>query len=160
SNDYSPTSLSIVAGDQSSSREYRFTRTSFVSEPRVLAHLGAPGETLPGHSSAGSTTGTLSSHRPTPLHYANSSATEQEVAVAAALHNVDACLGEEINLFPMSDGSLLVQGLVDGSARRDALRRALRTIPGTLRVEVFIPRELKSGSELYGPPDQLAEGPE
>jgi len=55
---------------------------------------------------------------PVPLTYSNSRATVQEVEIADALHNVDACLGEEVYLFPMSDGSILVQGLVDTPARR------------------------------------------
>ncbi len=96
--------------------------------------------------------------RAIPLSYANSHATEGEVLLAETLHRLDTCLGEEINLFPMSDGSLLVQGLVDNSARRDTIRRALKSVSGPLRVEVYVPRELKSGSELYKPPDQSPEG--
>jgi hypothetical protein len=53
----------------------------------------------------------------------------------------------------MSDGSLLVQGLVDSSARRDIIRQALKSVVGPLRVEVYVPRELKNGSELYPSPD-------
>jgi hypothetical protein len=82
----------------------------------------------------------------------------EEINAATALHKVDACLGEEIYLFPMSDGSLLVQGLVDNPVRRDAIRQALRAVSGPLRIEIYVPRELKNGSELYSPPDHFAEG--
>jgi len=149
--DYSLTSLSIfTSGDDS---EYRFTRTSFSPEPRTseMARLFAPGEPSKASSSPSRTLPELK--RLVPLSYANSHASEAEVSVAEALHRVDACLGEEIYLFPMSDGSLLVQGLVDSGARRDIIRRALKSVAGPLRIEVYVPRELKSGSELYPSPD-------
>ena len=148
---YSLMSISIFTrGDDS---EYRFTRTSFSPEPRTseMARLFAPGEVAKLPPSAGRALPEVK--RPVPLSYANSHASEAEVSVAEALHRVDACLGEEIYLFPMSDGSLLVQGLVDSSARRDIIRQALKSVPGPLRVEVYVPRELKSGSELYPSPD-------
>lgn len=148
---YSLMSLSIFTrGDGS---EYRFTRTSFSPEPRTteMARLFAPSEIAKLPPSAGRALPEVK--RPVPLSYANSHASEAEVSVAEALHRVDACLGEEVYLFPMSDGSLLVQGLVDSSARRDIIRQALRSVPGPLRVEVYVPRELKSGSELYPSPD-------
>jgi anti-sigma factor RsiW len=148
---YSLMSLSIFTrGDDS---EYRFTRTSFSPEPRTteMARLFAPGEVSKLPPSAGRALPEVK--RPVPLSYANSHASEAEVSVAEALHRADACLGEEIYLFPMSDGSLLVQGLVDSSARRDIIRQALKSVPGPLRVEVYVPRELKSGSELYPSPD-------
>ena len=157
SRDYSPTSLSIITTNQSASWEYRFTRTSFSSQPRTveLARLNSPAEisNLP----SGRTAPAPQLRKPVPLSYANSHASEGEVAAAEALHRADACLGEEINLFPMSDGSLLVQGLVDNNVRREVIRQSLRSVSGPLRVEVFVPRELKSGSELYNPPDQFAE---
>ena len=149
--DYSLTSLSIFTnGDDS---EYQFTRTSFLAEPRTseMARLFAPGELSKAPTGPGRALPEL--RRPVPLAYANSHATEAEVSVAEALHRVDACLGEEVYLFPMSDGSLLVQGLVDSGARRDIIRKALKSATGPLRVEVYVPRELKNGSELYPSPD-------
>jgi hypothetical protein len=88
------------------------------------------------------------------LTYLNSTASEAEVAVANVLHGSDACLGEELHIFPMSDGSLLVQGLMDSGARRDAVRRALKSVPGPLTIEIYLPRELKSGTQLLKPPDE------
>jgi len=155
--DYAPTGLSIFTAGGDGGSEYRFTRTAFSSEPRTteMAMLFAP--TIPSQASA-----TLRPEpqmsRAVPLSYANSHATEGEVSVAEVLHKLDTCLGEEVNLFPMSDGSLLVQGLVDSPARRDVIRRALKSIDGPLSVEVYVPRELKSGSELFKPPDEPAEG--
>src|SRR5581483_8204061 len=74
-----------------------------------------------------------------------------------ALHRADACLGEEIYLLPMSDGSLLVQGLVDGPGRGGRIRESLKGVAGPLRIELYLPRELKSGAELYAPPDTLSD---
>jgi len=91
-----------------------------------------------------------------PLTYANSVASEQEVAAAAALHKLDACLGEEIYIFPMSDGTVLVQGLVDRTDRRDAIRSALRSLSFPVVVQVATPKEWTAGAALYPPPDQLA----
>ncbi|MBZ5719603.1 MAG: zf-HC2 domain-containing protein [Acidobacteriia bacterium] len=159
SQDYSPKSISIIAAHENFDREYRFTRTASEVEPRsvALARLAPPPDVSipPGRYA----TTTPPAQRPTPLSYLNSHATEQEVAVAEALHRADACLGEEVYLFPMSDGSLLVQGLVDTAARREAIRQSLRTVPGSLRIEVYVPRELKNGSELFDPPDQFDEKP-
>jgi hypothetical protein len=158
--DYAPTSISFVISAEHAAQEYRFTRTSMANEPRSmeLAHLIAPpgtSEVSIGHSVPGNTAAVAPLHRPVPLTYANSRATLAEIAAAEALHKVDACLGEEVYLFPMSDGSLLVQGLVDSSVRRDAIRQSLKTVAGPLRVEIFVPRELKNGSELYSPPDRF-----
>ena len=155
--DYSPASISVITAHQGASWEYRFTRTSFSSEPRnlELARLNSVAATSASSPGRSATVPPL--RRAVPLSYANSSASDSEVAAAAALHRVDVCLGEEVNLFPMSDGSLLVQGLVDSSARREVIRLALRLVAGPLRVEVFVPRELKSGSELYNPPDQFGD---
>jgi hypothetical protein len=159
SQDYSPESLSIIAGSENVDREYRFTRTATAVEARSveLARLTPPADVSIQAGRYGTTA--PSAQRPTPLSYLNSHATEQEVAVAEALHSADACLGEEVYLFPMSDGSLLVQGLVDTAARREAIRQSLRTVSGSLRIEVYVPRELKNGSELFNPPDRFDEKP-
>lgn len=159
--DYAPTSISFVISAEHAAQEYRFTRTSMANEPRSmeLAHLIAPpgtSEVSVSHSVSANTAAAAPLHRPVPLTYANSRATLEEIEAAEALHKVDACLGEEVYLFPMSDGSLLVQGLVDSSVRRDAIRQSLKAVPGALRVEIFVPRELKNGSELYSPPDRFA----
>jgi anti-sigma factor RsiW len=150
--DYSLTSLSIFTASDAS--EYRFTRTSFSPEPRTpeLARIFAPVEVAKASTSPAARSLPEVSP-PVRLSYANSRASEGEVSVAEALHRVDACLGEEVYLFPMSDGSLLVQGLVDSSARRDIIRQALKLVAWPLRVEVYVPRELKNGAELYKSPD-------
>jgi len=151
---FSPSQLSIFAGSQSESREYRFTRTGFVVEPREaeMAHLGSGESPITAHDAPAGPT-----HKASPLSYLSSTASSEEVAAAAALHKSDACLGEEIYLFPMSDGSLLVQGLVDGPTRRAAIRESLKTVGGPLRIELYVPRELKSGAELFAPPDTFSD---
>jgi hypothetical protein len=158
--DYAPTSLSIVTSTDSA-QEYRFTRVSATTEPRSmeLAHLTVPpgiGDVSTTHAEAGASA-SLPLRKVVPLGYASTHATAEEVEVAGALHKVDACLGEEVYLFPMSDGSLLVQGLVDSPARREAIKQSLRSVAAPLRIEVYLPRELKNGSELYSPPDRFAD---
>ncbi len=155
--DYAPTSLSILTGGISGGNEYRFTRTTFSSGPRTLemARMFSPFE--PSSISPDPVHSLPQLSRPVPVPYARSRATEGEVSLAEALHRLDSCLGEEVYVFPMSDGSLLVQGLVDSPARRTALREALRPVSGSFRVEVYVPREIRNGSELYKPPDQAAE---
>ncbi len=154
--DYSPTSLSIFTGNHGDN-EYRFTRTSFSIEPRTLemARIFEPAEGFTNIPGVARTLPQVS--RPVPLSYRNSRASDQEVAVSRALHKLDSCLGEELYVFPMSDGSVLVQGLVDNPARRDAVRRGLKSVAGPLRAEIYLPREIKSGSELYKPPDDFAQ---
>lgn len=158
--DYAPISLSILTSAQHAAQEYRFTRISVTAEPRSqeLARLTLPASASdipPNHSPSANESAVLQAHRAAPLNYANSRASLEEVEAAQALHKVDSCMGEEIYLFPMSDGSLLVQGLVDSGARREAIRQSLRTVAGPLRVEIYVPRELKNGSELYAPPDRI-----
>ena len=158
--DYEPASVSIVTST-GNAQEYLFTRVSSNTEPRTmeLAHLTLPpgiGDVSATHSGNNSNP-SLPAHKVVPLGYASTHATVEEVAVAEALHKVDACLGEEVYLFPMSDGSLLVQGLVDNPARREAIKQSLKSVDGMLRVEIFVPRELKNGSELYNPPDRFAD---
>jgi hypothetical protein len=160
--DYSPTSLSIVtSAEEAQQDEYRFTRVLQAEEPRSmeLAHLAIPASVAGvsvEHGSRNRSDAAPALRAPVPLTYANSRATVQEVEIADALHRVDACLGEEVYLFPMSDGSLLVQGLVDTPARREAIKQSLKSIGGSMRFEVYVPRELKNGSELFNPPDRFA----
>jgi hypothetical protein len=52
-----------------------------------------------------------------------------------ALHDADADLGDDINVFQMSDGSLLVQGILDSRARKQQVETALRAVASPLRVE-------------------------
>lgn len=150
--DYSPAEVRLVTADRKN--EFRFTRTSYASEPRSeeIARLFPPIDTQ--NQSAASSLPKLA--KAVPLSYRNSQASETEVAAASALHQVDACLGEEVNIFPMSNGTVLVQGLVDTAPRRAAIRKSLRDRNLPLQVELFLPQELKSGAELFNPPDQLA----
>jgi len=154
--DYAPSAMSVVFGRGEAETEYRFTRTSSSIEPRSeeVARLFPP--VTDTHAATSNPRSLPALTKPTPLSYSNSKATVREVAVAAALHKVDACLGEEVYIFPMSDGSLLVQGLVDSAARRDAIRQALRTVGSDVHIEVYTPHDIKTGAELYNPPDQFS----
>jgi len=151
--DYAATSLSILTGGINDGSEYRFTRTTFSSAPRTLemAKIFSPFE--PSTTSTAPARPLPQLSKPVPVPYASSQATEEEVALAESLHKIDSCLGEEVYIYPMSDGSVLVQGLVDNPARRNAVRDALKLVGGSFRVEVYVPRELRNGSELYKPPD-------
>lgn len=152
---YAPVGLSLFTA--ASGEEYRFTRETLTMEPRTteLARLfGAPDvpERVRTHAAA-------SIPKLAPLTYENSKASIEEVRLAAALHKADACMGEEIRIFPMSDGSLVVQGLVDRSERRDEIREVLRAVDPALRAQIYLPRELKSGSQLFRSPFKALEPP-
>jgi hypothetical protein len=155
--DYAPSSISFLTADQGTQREYRFTRTAFAFEPRTpeLAELFVPPAAVPETTTEVRKLPALS--KPVPLSYSQSRASAEEVAVAAALHKADACLGEEVYVFPMSDGTLLVQGLVDDNLRREAIVRTLKPVAYNVRIEIYLPREIKSGSDLYNPPEQFSE---
>jgi len=156
--DYAPASMSVITGDQETGREYRFTRTSFSQDdPRTpeLAALFVPPAALTETTARSRELPPLS--KPVPIAYEHSRASDREVEVAEALHKADACLGEEIYIFPMSDGSLLVQGLVDSASRRTAILQTLKPVGDGLRVEIYLPREIKSGSDLYNPPVRFTE---
>ena len=152
---YAPVGLSLFTTATSAMEEYRFTRTTFAIESRTaeFAHLFEPRD-VPRkiHPRA-----VPELPRVSPLAYENSQASDEEVRLAAALHKVDACLGEELHLFPMSDGSLLVQGLVDQVERREAIRSALLAVDPALRIQIYLPRELKRGSQLYRSPFKVIE---
>ena len=147
--DYAPEAVSLFM--QQAGDEYRFTRTDFDVEPRTveMARLFKADVV----DSMGRAQSAPPLPKAMPVSYANSRATQAEVQVAQALHSVDACLGEEVHIFPMSDGSLLVQGLVDKAERKSAIRAALKKLDASLRIEIYLPRELRNGSELYNPPD-------
>jgi hypothetical protein len=153
--DFSPKSLSLLAVENGGPIEYRFTQTEFEIQPRtkelamLLSSSVGPSRIDSGHSNIQPHTVTLT--------YANSLASESEVALASVLHQADACLGDEIYIFPMSDGSLLLQGLVDSAQRRDALRKAAKLVSGPLTVEIYLPRELKRSTQLLPAPDSLSQ---
>jgi len=154
SNDYAPVGVRLLM--QQTGEEYRFTRTDFALEPRTVEIARLFNADV--KDSLGGSQGATPLARAVPVSYANTKATQSEVEVARALHTVDACLGEEVHVFPMSDGSLLVQGLVDKSERKNAIKAALRNADARLRIEIYLPRELRNGSELYNPPDVNAAG--
>jgi hypothetical protein len=149
--DYSPREVTLLTADRTS--EFRFIRASYSSEPRTqeIARLFPPIDT----QNQSSTSSLPKLAKAVPLSYRNSKASETEVAAASTLHKLDACLGEELNIFPMSNGTVMVQGLVETSSRRTAIRKALLAINLPLRVEVFLPQELKNRTELLNPPDQV-----
>jgi hypothetical protein len=91
--------------------------------------------------------------RALPISYANSIASDAEAAIASSLHRLDACLGEEINVFQMSDGSILVQGLVESKQRRDQIAGSLAALRVRAQVELYTPEGLTTGAELYEPPE-------
>jgi hypothetical protein len=124
--------------------------TLFASaRPGLASHDERRGESEPARATASN--GDIP-RRPLPLAWNASPASDEEVAVAEALHETGADLGEEVNVFPMSDGSLLVQGLVDTESRRQEIEQALQQVPGELRIEIHLPAELRTGSELFAPP--------
>jgi hypothetical protein len=147
--------LSLFLESAADSIEYRFTSTATSIEPRTteIARLFSPHDT-------GKSTHSLTAREPaktTPLSYAATHATDEEVRLNVALHQSDACLGEEIHVFPMSDGSLLVQGLVDQADRRNAVRAALHAADPDAPSQIFLPQELKNGSQLFNLPYQTPD---
>lgn len=162
-NGYTPSRISILCVGADGTSEYRIARTmvefcdrtpeiallfsSSGGSPARLAKVTRPEATSSTNSEPGIPP-------PRPLSYYDSDATDEEAAIAVALHQANACLGEEINVFPMSDGTLLVQGLVDKVDRREGLRRVLTALAFPVRVEIYTPSELRTGSELHGPPDR------
>jgi hypothetical protein len=149
---YAPVGLSLITANPSV--EFRFARTTMATETRSpeLARLFTPDipEKVRTHPAP-------ELHKIVPLSYEGSQASAEEVRLALALHDADACLGEEIHVFPMSDGSPEVQGLVDTAERRDAIRKALHAVDPAAHAQIFLPRELKSGSELFRPPYPIPE---
>jgi anti-sigma factor RsiW len=154
---YAAMGLSLFLAEDSNRTEYRFTPVETSYQPRTpeIASLFAAHTTIP----AGRPTPPREPAKVVPLSYAATHATDEEVRLTAALHKADACMGEEIHVFPMSDGSLLVQGLVDKPERRDAIVQAIRSADPSLHSEIFLPRELKSGSQLFPLPYHAPEIP-
>ncbi len=162
---YQARQISIYVWDGAGRSEYGFLRTalSFVPRSPALAALFAEAkavyfaDTAPRMAVNRPTPASVPLRRPLPLSYTNSLATDAEVAVAVALHQTGACLGEEINVFQMSDASLLVQGLVDSADRKNAVAEKLAGAASRLRIEIFTPSELNTGAELLDAPDRQAE---
>ena len=150
---YEPEGVSIVTTEAGEFRLIQVTETSAPLTEEWAKVFGEPSLAKARVHGGQSATGLA---KVTPLTYANSVANEQEVEATAALHKLDACLGEEIYVFPMSDGTLLVQGLVDRPERRDAIRTALRRLSVPVTVQVSTPKEWVGGAALFPSPDQLA----
>jgi hypothetical protein len=157
-----PQQICIFASDGAQRWEYRLTRDSleFVPRSAELAQFFSRPATKTGslqemQSVHNGFPESKSSRGPAPLSYFESKATDAEVSVAVALHQVDACLGEEVNIFPMSDGSILVQGLVDWPNRQAVIQQALSALAHPPQVKVYTPMDLKADAQLYDPPDQL-----
>ena len=150
---YAPVELILVTGSNRDERDFHFARSSVTLLPRAgeWSKVFSPG------ASPQTTDETL--HSPgRPVPYADSLATAAEVSVARALHESSACLGEEVFVFPMDDGSLLVQGLVDDSLRSGAIRQQLSSLRSTrLTVQIYTPDEVTTNVHLYPPPDGLNE---
>jgi anti-sigma factor RsiW len=152
---FAPTGLSLLVGPPDDQVEYRFTPAETLIEVRTpeIARLFSPHDTV----KTNRTPANRALAKVTPLPYAATQATDEEVHLNAALHQSDACMGEEIHVFPMSDGSLLVQGLVDKADRRDAVRKALQTADPGVPNQIFLPQELKSSSQLFDLPYHAPE---
>jgi hypothetical protein len=142
--------LSLFLGSPTDGIEYRFTRVETSIEPRTaeIARLFSPHDT----ARANRELTTREPARATPLSYAATRATDDEVHLNVALHQADACLGDEIHVFPMSDGSLFVQGLVDKADRRDAVKKALQAADPAAPIQIFLPQELRTSSQLFNLP--------
>jgi len=154
---YTAMGLSVFLGSLENGIEYRFTPTSTSTETRTaeIARLFSPHE--PVNSSLTRSLPAREPARVMPLSYTGTKATDQEVRLNAALHQADACMGEEIHVFPMSDGSLVVQGLVDRADRRDVIRKALQTVDQSERAQIFLPQELRSSAQLFNLPYSTPE---
>jgi hypothetical protein len=148
---YDPFQLSIFAANGAGSKEYRFTRKSRVFERRTpeVARLlsGYPNPLVPAPSS-----GTPHAPAILPLRYAQIPASPSEVGAAVLLHKLNACMGEEVYAYPMSDGTTLVQGLVENTHRRQMLTNALAHADAAIHPEIYTPDQLNSGAHLLPSP--------
>jgi anti-sigma factor RsiW len=158
-----PTTVTLVTTEDGVRREYRLTR--MVTEVLVRTSTLAAIFTRPDRTPAPAPSGPPSEardarRRPLPLAYANSIATPAEVEVAVALHDVGADLGDDINVFQMSDGSLLVQGILDSTARKQQVQVALRAVASPLRAEIeSAPNRRSATMELFEPPWRASVAP-
>jgi hypothetical protein len=154
---YAAMGLSLFLGSANAATEYRFMPVLATTEARgtEFARLfSTHSSPVSVHPIAQRVSGKV-----VPLSYAATRATDAEVRLTSALHKADACMGEEIHVFPMSDGSLFVQGLVDKPERRDAVIQALRAVEPSLKAQIFLPRELKNGSQLFDLPYKAPDLP-
>lgn len=151
---YAPREMSVRTRESAGSWEYRFTAEA-ESQPERTAEwasvFGSPevlaSRTLPQRSSSIPPPVVAS-----PISYAKTTADEREAMLAETLHRFDTCLGEEVYILPMSDGSLLVQGIVEQTAKRDTLRTALRQLPFPVATRLYIPGELGKKPLLFDSP--------
>jgi hypothetical protein len=161
-NRWLPVQISLFTRDAQGRHEFRFAREALEFLPRTpdLARLFASARPASdGRAGLRRREAGFSPRkdapvprRPLPLAWDSTPASDAEAAVAGVLHTLGADLGEEVNIFPMSDGSLLVQGLVDTDSRRQAIERALKQVPSSLQIEIHTPADLQNGSELFAPP--------
>jgi DNA-directed RNA polymerase specialized sigma24 family protein len=86
--------------------------------------------------------------------FSPSELTEIEMAARVALHGVRADLGEDITL-RATPGGVVVQGVVGGAARRDAIARALADLDGA-RVRVQTAQEAAALARTKGTRTQVA----
>lgn len=152
--------LSLFFSEGGRHYEYRFKRTRISYEARTAEHARMFDPTPDKPSSARRPTVVPSPRRGPvhPLSYEHSMATTTEVAVAMALREVNADLGDELHVFPMSDGSTLVQGLLETSARKETVAAALQRIRPSVHVELFTPEDATARTRLYAPPIQMPAG--
>jgi hypothetical protein len=150
-NSYDPFQLSIFVINGTISKEYRVTRKSRVFEKRTLeiAKLfTAPSSALasPPNSLAAHATVVL------PWKYVQIPASSDEVQATEILHKLNACLGEEVYVFPMPQGITLVQGLVENTQRQQILTNALAHLDPSVRSEIYTPEQLNSRVQLFPSP--------
>jgi len=157
---YAPREMSVRTRESAGSWEYRFTAEA-ESQPERTAEwaavFGSPevlaSKTVPQHSST--------IPQPVvarPLSYAKTTADEREATLAETLHRFDTCLGEEVYILPMSDGSLLVQGILEQATKRAALSAALRQLPFPVAVRLYVSGELSKNPTLFDSPFGTVRG--
>ena len=157
---YAPHAMSMRTSESTGNWEYRFTAVDDSTAERtpqwagVFGSLPALAENIPSRRDA-----PIPSLPPaTPLSYAQSTATEKEILVSETLHRLDICLGEEAYVLPMSDGSLMVQAILDQTSKRDALRAALRQLPFPVGTRLYLTSELQRNPQLFDSPFSTGPG--
>lgn len=157
---YAPREMSVRTAESTGNWEYRFTgqQESLPERTTEWANIFSS-PSLPIES----TTSRRSSPIPqlisaSPLSYAQTTASAQEVQLSETLHDLDTCLGEEVYVLPMSDGSLLVQGIVEQATKRDAIRAALQKMPFPVGIRLYVPSELSKSPSLFNSPFTTGRG--
>lgn len=153
---YDPFQLSIFTAN---AKEYRFTRETQSHEQRTPDVAGILSGTQPTLNSETASSAPVPA-TVVPLKYAKSLASSNELHAVEVLHRLGACLGEEVYVYPMSNGTVLVQGLVDTANRRQALLSSLSQAGPDVHPEIYTPAQLRPGvSVLESPYDEaLAHG--